>query len=73
MLTREMLICFAHPIFQFWFLVTFRDEVNKILTNLCLYFGRQDGHEGKKRKENHAAEMTKILKTKRPKYGMNKT
>ena len=48
MLTREMLICFAHPIFQFWFLVTFGDEVKKILPNLCLHFARQDGQDVKK-------------------------
>jgi hypothetical protein len=31
---------------------------------------RQDG-EGGKRKESHATKVTKILKTKRQKYGMN--
>ena len=35
----------------FWFLVTFGDEVTKILRNLCLHFARQYGQEGKKRKE----------------------
>ena len=34
--------CFIHPIFRFWFLVTFGDEVTKILRNLCLHFARQD-------------------------------
>ena len=34
--------------FHFWFLVTFGDEVTKILRNLCLHFARQDGQDGKK-------------------------
>ena len=45
----------------------------KILRNLCLHFGRQDGQDGKKEKENHATKVTKIPKTKRRKYWMNKT
>ena len=44
----------------------------KILRNLCLHFARQDGQDGKKRKENYATKVTKIPKTKRQKYGMNK-
>ena len=40
----------------------------KILHNLCLHFGRQNGQDGKKRKENHTTKVTKIRK-----YGMNKT
>ena len=48
-------------------------EVTKILRNLCLHFARQDGQDGKKQKENHASEVTKIPKTKRQKYGMNET
>ena len=44
----------------------------KILRNLCLHFARQDGQDGKKWKENHAPKVTKIPKTKRKKYGMNK-
>ena len=44
----------------------------KILRNLCLNFARQDGQE-KNRKENHATKGTKMPKTKRQKYGMNKT
>jgi len=46
----------------------------KILRNLCLRFARQDGEdEKKKQKENHETKVTKIPKTKRRKYGMNKT
>ena len=56
-----------------WLLVTFGDEVTKILSNLCLHFARQDGQDGKKRKENHTTKMTKITKTKRQKYGMKET
>ena len=40
---------------------------------LGLHFARQDGQDGKKQKENHASKVTKIPKTKRRKYGMNKT
>ena len=43
----------------------------KILYNLHLHFGRQDGQDRKKVKENHATKVTKIQKTKRQKYGMN--
>ena len=66
-----LMFCSSH--FWFWFLVTFVDEVMKILRNLCLHFARQDGQDGKKRKENHATKVTKIPKTKRRKYGMNET
>ena len=60
---------------HFSFLVTFVDEVTKILRNLCLHSARQNGQDGKKlkRKENHATKVTKIPKTKRRKYGMNET
>ena len=40
--------CFVHPIYHFWFLFTFGDEVAKILHNLCLQFARPDGQDGKK-------------------------
>ena len=36
----------------------------KILHNLCLHFARQDGQDGKKRKENHATKVTKNQKAK---------
>ena len=39
----------------------------KILCNLCLHFARQEW------KENHATKVTKIPKTQRRKYRMNKT
>ena len=48
-------------------------ENMKILRNLCLHFARQEGQDGKKWKESHATKVTKIPKTKRQKYGMNKT
>ena len=52
-----------------------RSEENTkiVLYNICLHFARQDGQDGKKQKENHATNVTKIEKTKRRKYGMNKT
>ena len=37
-------------------------ENTKILCNLCLHVARQDGQDGKKRKENHATKVTKIPK-----------
>ena len=55
------------------FIVTFGDEVTKIFHNLCLHFARQDGQGNKKWEENHANKVTKILKTKTRKYGMNET
>ena len=63
-----VVICFVHPIFHFCFLVTFGKNT-KTLHNLCLHFTRQDGLDGKK-KENHATKVTKIPKTKIPKYGV---
>ena len=45
----------------------------KILRNLCLHFARQTEKDRKNRKENLATKVTKIPKTKRQKYGMNKT
>ena len=48
----------------------------KILHNLCLHFVKPDGQDGKNWKENCATWVTKIpktFKTKRRKYGMNKT
>ena len=64
-----LLFCSSH----FWFLVTFDYEVTKILFNCCLHFARRDRQDGKKCKENHATEVTKIPKTKSRKYGMNET
>ena len=34
---------------HFWFLVTFGNEVTKILHNLCLHFPRQDGKKNRKK------------------------
>ena len=52
--------CFVHSIFRFWFLVTFGDEVTKVLRDLCLHFAWQDGKDGKNGKENYATKVTKI-------------
>ena len=54
-------------------MVTFGDEVMKILRNLYLHFARQDGQDRKKREENYTTKVTKIPKTKRPKYGISET
>ena len=49
---------------HFWFLVTFGNEITKMLHNLYLHFARQDGQEGKKWNGNHATKVTKIPKPK---------
>ena len=66
--------CFFHFIFRFWFLVTFENAVMKILRNLCLHFARQDGQDGKNRMKITQLKWPKYVpKTKRQKYGTNKT
>ena len=55
--------CFVHPIFLSWFLVTFGNEVTKILHNLCLHFARQ-GVQDEKKSRNQSDQNTKIQKTK---------
>ena len=67
---------FVHPIFHFQFLLTFGDEVMKIQKYYLIFVYILQGKMGKtekKRKENHTTNVTKIPKTKRQKYGMNKT
>ena len=67
--------CFVHPIFRFWFLVPFGEEVTKIQKYYVIFVYILQGKMGKtekKRKENHTTKVTKIPKTKRLKYGMNK-
>ena len=64
---------FFHPIFCFWFLVTFGDEVTKIQKYYVIFVYILQGKMGKKEKktkENQATIVTKIPKTKRGKYGM---
>ena len=63
-------MCFVHPIFRFWFLVTFGDEVTKIQKYYVIFVNILQGKMGKmkkKRKENHAFKVTKI-----PKYQKTK-
>ena len=69
------LFCFIHPIFGFLVLVTFGDEVTKILKYyvIFVYIYKARWARWKRREENRATKVTKISKTKRPKYGMNKT
>ena len=54
-------ICFVHPIFSFWFLVTFGNEVKKIQKYYVIFVYVLQG------------KMGKISKTKGQKYGMNET
>ena len=57
-----------HPIFRFWFLVTFGDEVMKIQKYYVIFFYILQGKMGKrekKQKQNHATKVTKIPKTRR--------
>ena len=68
--------CFIHPIFRFWFLVTFGDEVTKIQKYYVIFVYILQGKMGKtekNQKENHATKVTKIPKTKRQKYGMKES
>ena len=43
-------LCFVHPIFGFWFLVT-KLQKYEILPNLCLHFAGQDGKTEKNGKK----------------------
>ena len=45
-----MLSCHVFRSSHFSFLVTFGDEVTKMLCNLCLHFARQDGQDRKNQK-----------------------
>ena len=67
---------FVHPIFWFWFLVTFGIEVMKIWKYYIIFEYILQGKMGKTekpRKENRATKVTKIPKNKRLKNGMNET
>ena len=44
-------LCFVHPIFRLWSLLTMKLQTYKILHNLCLHSARQNGQEGKNRKK----------------------
>ena len=70
------MLCFVHPISRFWFLETFGDEVTKIRKYYVIFAyilqGKMDKTQ-KNWKENYATNVTKIPKTKRRKYRMNKT
>ena len=67
---------FVHPIFRFWFLVTFGNEFTKIqkyyVIVVYILQGKMSKME-KTRKENHPTKMTKLPKTNIRKYGMNET
>ena len=58
-------------------MVTFCDKAMKIRKYFAIFiyvhFAWQDGQDRKQWKENHTTQVTKIPKTKRRKYGMNKT
>ena len=68
-------VCFVHPIFPFWFLVTFGNEVTKIWKYYVIFVnilqGKMDKTE-KYWKENHATKVTKIPKTKKEIMGWTK-
>ena len=69
-------LCFSHPKFRFWFLVTFGDEVTKIWKYYEFFVYILQSKMGKTEKnwiENNATKLTKIPKTKRQTYGMNET
>jgi hypothetical protein len=63
-------VCFVHPFISFLVFCHFcrqRYENTKLLPNPCLYFARQDGQDGKNRKEDHATKVTKIPKSQKTK------
>ena len=54
-----------HPIFCFWYLVTFGDDKNtKISHNRSLHFSRQDGQDGKKTEEKSRSQSDQNPKAK---------
>ena len=56
---------FRHPIFCFWYLVTFGDKVTKIPEYNIIFLYILQGKMGKTektQKENHATKVTKIPK-----------
>ena len=60
-------MCFVHPTFRFWFLVTYDDKVTKIQKYYVIFVYILQGKMGKTQKiwkENHATKVTKIPKTK---------
>jgi len=69
---NKFVYCFFFPIFCFWCLDTFGDEVTKIRKHYVIFVYILQGKMEKKRKENHVTKVTKIPKTKIRKYGMNK-
>ena len=54
--------CFVHPIFRFWILVTFGDEVMKIQKYYVIFVYILQGKMGKT--EKNATKVTKNQKTK---------
>ena len=68
-------LCFVNPKFQFWW-STFGNGAKKIQKYYEIIVYILQGKMGEmviKRKENQATKVTKIPKTKRLTYGMNKT
>ena len=62
--------CFVHPIFRFWFLVTFGDKVTKILKHYVIFVYILQGKMGKTEKNRKkitqlkSDQITKNQKTK---------
>jgi hypothetical protein len=63
-------LCFVHPFFRFYNLVTFGKNTN-IYKVIFVYI--LQGKMEKTWKENNATKVTKIPKTKSQKYGMKET
>ena len=69
---RSMDLCFVHPKFCFWVLVTFGDEDMKIRKYYVIFVYILQGKMGKTEKnwkENHATKVNKIPKTQRQNMG----
>ena len=65
--TKIIEYCFVHPIFRFWLLVTFGDEVTKIQKHYVIFVHILQGKMGKMEKTREENQATKILKYQKPK------
>jgi hypothetical protein len=60
-------------VFGFWSLLAKQLQKYANITSLFTYCKARWTRKKEKQKENHATKVTKISKTKRQKFGMNKT
>ena len=60
-------ICFVHPIFRFWFLVTFGDEITKIQKHYIIFVYILQGKMDKTEKNGKKTTQLKWPKYQKPK------